>query len=148
MAAFINMGGCMLNIDKLLGETTPARMLSVLRIMFGLLFLQIGMAKILGFPRFANYDSIKTFQLLWFAGWIELITGALVALGLFTRPAAFLASGQMALAYFYFMNRPARSFFPLLNGGTLEVTFCFVFLYLAVAGGGAWSLDALRARRR
>jgi putative oxidoreductase len=135
-------------MNGLLGESAQARMLSVLRIVFGLLFLQIGMAKILGFPHFANYDAIKIFQLLWFAGWIELITGALMVLGLFTRPAAFLASGEMALAYFYFINRPARSFFPLLNGGTLEVTFCFVFLYLAVAGGGAWSLDALRARRR
>ena len=135
-------------MDILTGGAAQARMLSVLRLMFGLLFLQVGLAKLFGFPHFAGYDNIKTFQLLWFAGCIELATGALMAVGLFTRLAAFLASGEMALAYLYFMNRPARSFFPLLNGGTQEATFCFVFLYLAVAGGGAWSLDAWHSRRR
>ena len=78
---------------------------------------------------------------------IELIGGALVAVGLFTRYAAFLMSGEMAVAYWIFANRPARGFTPIANGGTLEVLFCFVFLYLVFAGAGPWSLDALLRKK-
>jgi len=109
----------MLHLDKLLGSTAQARMLSVLRIMFGLLFLQHGMAKLLGFPHYPNYDKIQAFSLLWFAGLNEIITSPLIVLGLFTRLAALLASGEMAVAYF--MNRPPRGFFSSLNGGNLDV---------------------------
>ena len=76
------------------------------------------------------------------AGLIELIGGALIVLGLFTRPVAFILSGTMAVAYFY-VHSP-RDFFPLLNGGELAVLYCFVFLFIAAAGGGAWSVDRLR----
>ncbi len=82
----------------------------------------------------------------WFAGRIELIGGSLVALGLFTRAAAFMVSGEMAFAYF--INHAPRSFFPLINGGEAAILFCFVFLYLVFAGGGPLSLDALVWRRR
>jgi putative oxidoreductase len=113
-------------------------MLSILRIMAGLLFLEHGMSKLLGFP---PGPSPSMFALSWFAGVIELIGGALVALGLFTRYAAFIMSGEMAIGYFY-VHAP-KTFFPMLNGGDAAILYCFLFLYLAVAGGGAWSLDRL-----
>ncbi len=112
--------------------------LSVLRIMAGLLFLEHGMSKLLGFP---PGPSATFFALSWFAGLIELVGGALVAVGLFTRVAAFIMSGEMAIGYFY-VHAP-RTFFPMLNGGDAAILYCFLFLYLAVAGGGAWSLDRL-----
>jgi len=118
------------------------RMLSILRIMAGLLFMEHGMGKLFGFPTDAMHPAFPT--LLWFAGVLECFGGALVALGLFTRYAAFLLSGEMAFAYFT-VHAP-RSFFPLINGGDAAVLYCFVFLYLAVAGGGAWGLDRLRSR--
>jgi putative oxidoreductase len=80
--------------------------------------------------------------LLYFTGTMELVGGALIVLGLFTRPVAFILSGEMAVAYF--MSHAPRAFFPILNQGELAVLFCFVFLYLAVAGGGVWSLDRMR----
>ena len=115
------------------------RVLSIVRIMVGLLFMEHGTAKLLGFPTAAMAPAM--FSLLWFAGVIEMVGGALVALGLFTRPVAFLLSGEMAIAYF--RAHAPRSFFPFLNGGDLAVLYCFIFLYLAVAGGGSWSLDQL-----
>ena len=118
------------------------RMLSILRIMAGLLFMEHGMGKLFGFPTDAMHPAFPT--LLWFAGVLECFGGALVALGLFTRYAAFLLSGEMAFAYFT-VHAP-RSFFPLINGGDAAVLYCFVFLYLAVAGGGEWGLDRLRSR--
>ncbi len=111
--------------------------LSILRVTAGLLFLSSGLQKWFGFP-VANPIGV--------AGLIELIGGALVTAGLFTRAAAFIMSGEMAVAYWYYANRPAKGFMPIQNGGTLEVLFCFVFLYLVVAGAGAWSIDALPPR--
>jgi putative oxidoreductase len=122
---------------------TP-RVLSILRIMAGLLLLQYGTAKILGFPAWEYAQGIETFSLTWFAGIIELVGGALLTLGLFTRPVAFILSGEMAFAYF--LGHASSSFFPILNMGTEAVLFCFVYLYLAVAGGGPWSLDAAMRR--
>ncbi|HUB15907.1 MAG TPA: DoxX family protein [Acetobacteraceae bacterium] len=116
------------------------RMLSILRIMAGLLFMEHGLSKLFGFPPSSMHPSFLT--LLWFSGVLECFVGALVALGLFTRPAAFLLSGEMAIGYF--MVHAPRSFFPMLNMGDAAVLFCFVFLYLVFAGGGAWSLDRLR----
>jgi putative oxidoreductase len=113
--------------------------LSVLRIMIGLLFLQHGMAKIFNFPPQGDMPVYPAPE--WFAGRIELVGSTLIALGLLTRPVAFILSGEMAFAYFI-SHRP-RSFFPLLNGGEPAVLFCFVFLYLVFAGGGPLSLDAL-----
>ena len=92
------------------------------------------------------FDNLKLASLLGVAGLIELVGGVLVLLGLFTRPAAFILSGTMAVAYF--LAHAPNGFFPLLNQGELAALYCFVFLYLAVAGGGAWSLDELRAGRR
>jgi len=113
--------------------------LSVLRIMAGLLFLEHGMAKLFGFPSHGPMPGFP--ELEWFAGIIEVTGGSLVALGLFTRAAAFIMSGEMAIGYFLF--HAPHSFFPLLNGGEAAVLYCFVFFYLVFAGAGPLSLDAL-----
>lgn len=118
-------------------------LLSLLRLMTGLLFLQHGMTKYLGFP-VSSYSGVAPLSLIGLAGMVELAGGALVTVGLFTRPAAFLCSGTMAVGYF--MEHLPRNFFPLLNGGELAVLYCFVFLFLAAAGGGRFSVDALRAK--
>jgi len=120
------------------------RLLSILRIVTGLLFLLHGSQKLFGFP-IATPQPIPAFSLPWFAGIIEFFGGVLVAIGLLTRPVAFLLSGEMATAYF--MAHAPSSFFPLVNHGELAVFYCFVFLYFAVEGGGVWSVDhALRSR--
>jgi putative oxidoreductase len=124
--------------------TWSPRMLSVLRIMTGLLFLEHGMQKLLGFPPSPN-PGPALFSLIGLQGIIELVGGVLMVIGLFTRPVAFILAGDMAVAYFY--AHSPRGFFPLLNGGQLAILFCFVFLYLFVAGGGAWSVDQQRASR-
>jgi putative oxidoreductase len=125
--------------------TWSPRMLSVLRIMTGLLFLEHGMQKLLGFPPSPN-PGPALFSLFGLQGIIELVGGVLMVIGLFTRPVAFILAGDMAVAYFY--AHSPRGFFPLLNGGQLAILFCFVFLYLFVAGGGAWSVDQQRASSR
>lgn len=129
-----------------LGPELPARVLGVMRIAIALVYWEFGTAKLFGFPHVANFDRIGPFSLEWFSGTIELAAGGLLVLGLFTPCAAFVASGEMAFAYF--ISHAPRGFFPILNGGSLAATFCFAFLYLSVAGGGPWSLDALRARHR
>lgn len=120
------------------------RMLSVLRIVSALLFLEHGTQKLLGFPA-GDMAGVPFGVLPWWAGLVELVTGVLVALGLFTRPAAFIASGEMAVAYW--MAHGSQSVFPVNNGGDAAILYCFVFLYLVLAGPGPWSLDALRGRR-
>lgn len=122
-----------------------SRVLSLLRIMSGLLFLQAGTAKYLQFPHVAAFDNMAWTSMPGIGGLVELITGALLTVGLFTPVAAFLASGEMAVAYF--TVQAPRGFFPILNGGTLAALFCFVFFYLIFAGGGAWSLDALLRKK-
>lgn len=124
--------------------TWAPRALSVLRIMAGLLFMAHGTQKLLGFPASGDGAGGPLPTMMLIAGSIELVAGALIAIGLFTRPAAFLASGLMAFAYF--IAHAPQSFFPVLNGGDAAVLFCFVFLYLAAAGGGEWSIDAARNR--
>ena len=120
------------------------RMLSVLRIMVGLLFLEHGLAKILDFPHPPNHAPYGLFTLNpGLQGLLELVGGLLLALGLFTRSVAFVLAGNMAVAYF--IAHPPRGFFPLLNGGELAIVYCLVFLYFWLAGGGEWSLDRLRA---
>src|SRR5215831_15165134 len=121
------------------------RMLSVLRIMTGLLFLEHGTQKFLNFPPRANPGPIL-FSLSGLQGILELLGGILIVIGLFTRPVAFILAGDMAVAYF--MAHAPRGFFPLINGGQLAILFCFVFLYLFVAGGGVWSVDEQRSGRR
>jgi putative oxidoreductase len=128
---------------EVLNHQWSERMLSVLRIIVGLLFLEHGLAKLFDFPHPPNHVPYALFTINpGLQGLIELIGGLLLALGLFTRPVAFILSGNMAFAYF--MAHAPRGFFPLLNGGELAIVYCFLFLYYAFAGGGAWSLDQLR----
>ena len=136
-----------LTMETSLGKFQP-QVLSILRIIAGLLFLSAGLQKWFGFPVPApNAANIKLISMVGIAGLIELIGGALVTVGLYTRAAAFIMSGEMAVAYWYFTNRPARGFMPIQNGGTLEVLYCFVFFYLVFAGAGPWSLDAIWRKR-
>jgi putative oxidoreductase len=121
-------------------EAWTPRALSVLRIITGLLIIQHGMAKLLGFPVYPAYASVQPFSLIGAAGFIELIGGALLILGLFTRPAAFILAGEMAFAYF--IAHAPKDFHPLVNGGTLAILYCFTCLYLSTAGAGPWSVDA------
>lgn len=116
--------------------------LSLLRVVATTLFIEHGTQKLFGFPASAHQPAILS--LLWIAGMLEFFGGAFVLLGLLTRPVAFLLSGEMAIAYWLF--HASSSFFPANNGGDAAILFCFLFLYLAVAGGGAWSLDAIRGR--
>ncbi len=120
-----------------------SHLLSALRVISGLLFLQHGTTKVLGFPE-TQFSGVPILSLGGAAGVIELVGGVLLVLGLFTRPAAFVASGTMAVAYFY--AHAGRDFYPILNGGELAALYCFVFLYLSAAGGGAWSLDRIVKR--
>lgn len=118
-----------------------SQLLSVLRIMAGLLILQHGTTKYLSIP-VGPMNNASPFTMSGAAGVLELIGGVLIVLGLFTRPVAFILSGMTAVAYFY--AHAPRGFFPILNGGELAALYSFVFLYLAAAGGGAWSLDKTR----
>ena len=119
------------------------RVLSVLRIVAALIFMAHGTQKILGVPAHPNPPALMSLSGI--AGLMELVGGALLALGLFSRPVAFLLSGEMAFAYF--IAHAPRNVFPVLNGGDAAILYCFVFLYIAVAGPGPLSLDAMRARR-
>jgi putative oxidoreductase len=132
-----------LTMETSLNKFQP-QVLSILRIMAGLLFLSSGLQKWFAFPvATPSAAKITLFSMIGIAGVIEILGGALVTLGLYTRAAAFIMSGEMAVAYWYFANRPAKGFMPVQNGGTLEVLFCFVFFYLVFAGAGVWSLDAI-----
>ena len=124
-----------------LTTTWAPRMLSILRIMTGLQFLEHGTQKILAFPP-STIARPELLTLPGLQGAIELIGGILIVLGLFTRPVAFILAGDMAAAYF--MVHAPRSFFPMLNGGDAAILYCFVFLYLAAAGPGPYSMDARR----
>lgn len=125
-----------------------SRALSVLRIVSAYLLIQHGTAKLLGFPHVAYFDGLQVLSLIGFAGILELFGGALLLVGLFTRPVAFVLSGLLAFAYF--IGHASKGFVlsPMLNGGESAVLFCFVFLFMAAAGGGAWGIDALRASRK
>ena len=130
-------------MDRITLETAWApRMLSVLRIVSALIFFAHGTQKILGFP--ASDMSPDPFTLFWIAGMLELVGGALLIAGLFTRPVAFILSGEMAVAYW--MAHAPQSPFPALNGGDASILYCFVFLYFVFAGPGPWSVDAARGR--
>ncbi len=122
------------------------QVLSLLRFMSGLLFLQHGTAKYLNFPHVAAFDNMTWSSMPGLGGIVEFVTGALLTVGLFTPIAAFLASGEMAIGYF--TVQAPQSFFPIVNRGELAVLWCFVFFYLAFAGGGPWSVDALLKRNK
>jgi putative oxidoreductase len=127
---------------EILNHQWSERMLGVLRIIVGLLFVEHGLAKLVGFPHVAMFDKLQLVSLLGLAGVIELVGGALLTMGLFTRITAFIMSGEMAFAYF--MVHAPKSFYPTLNGGELAIVYCFLFLYFAAAGSGAWSVDQFR----
>jgi putative oxidoreductase len=117
-----------------------SQLLSVLRIVSGLLLLQHGTTKYLNIP-VGPMNNMNPATMSGVAGIIELVGGVLLVIGLFTRPVAFIASGMLAVAYFY--AHAPRGFYPILNAGELAALYCFVFLYIAAAGGGAWSVDRM-----
>ncbi len=133
-------------MDQTLSRWQPTA-LSLMRFIIGLLLLQYGIAKIFKFPVLPYFANIP--PLIVVAGTIELIGGALLLLGLFTRPVAFILSGQMAFAYFlgHMFKGASPVFLPLLNGGTLAIALCFTCLYLATSGGGPISLDAMLRKK-
>lgn len=119
-------------------------LLSILRIVAAFLFMQFGTAKLFAFPAaiMPGGGTAPFGSLPWFAGALEAFGGAFLLLGLFTRPVAFLLSGEMAFAYF--LGHAPQGFWPVLNQGHPAILFCFLFLYLSAAGGGPWSVDAMR----
>ena len=136
----------MYQFDKMLAKYQPVA-LSLFRFFTGLLLFQYGIAKIFKFPVLPYFANIP--PLITVAGTIELVLGALLMIGLFTRISAFILSGQMAFAYFLghmFKDVAKPVFLPLLNGGTAAILFCFACLYLATAGGGPLSVDAMRKK--
>ena len=122
--------------------------LSILRIIVGFLFMQFGTAKLFAFPAavMPGGGTAPAFTLAWFAAVLETFGGLFILLGLFTRPVAFILSGEMAFAYF--IGHAPGGLWPVLNQGHPAILFCFVFLYLSAAGGGPWSLDARIQRSR
>jgi putative oxidoreductase len=134
----------MATLDRAFVDTWTPRALSILRIVAAFLFLQHGSAKLLRVPHFAGYDGLQLASLPGVAGVIELVGGVLLLLGLFTRPVAFVLSGEMAVAYFMAHAPEGHVLTPFMNQGEPAVLFCFIFLFLAVAGPGAWSVDAAR----
>ena len=117
-------------------------LLSILRIAAAYMFMLHGTAKLFAMPHIAMFDGLQLFSLYGFAGMLEVAGGLLLLLGLFTRPVAFILTGQMAVAYFM-AYAPKTQLLPLLNGGEAAALFSFIFLYLAAAGGGTWALDSL-----
>ena len=124
-------------MDQMLAKYQPTA-LSLFRFITGLLLFQYGVAKIFKFPVLPYFANVP--PLIYTAGAIELIGGALLILGLFTQPVAFILAGEMAFAYFI-VHFP-KGFHPLINGGTLAALYCFACLYLSTAGAGPWSVDA------
>jgi putative oxidoreductase len=120
-------------------------LLSVLRIVAALLFFEHGTQKLFGYPPGQPYTGFPNFSLLGIAGMLEVAGGFLVLIGLFTRPVAFILSGEMAVGYF--RAHYPRSFFPVNNAGEITVMLCFFFLYLSAAGAGVWSVDRLRKHK-
>ena len=135
----------MQKIDELCAAWAP-RLQSLLRIVTALVILQFGLTKLFGFPYLEGLSNQPAFSLYWFAAIIETVGGTLMLLGLFTRYVAFIMSGEMAFAYF--ISHAPRGFFPILNSGDGAILYCFVFFYLAFAGAGPLSLDALWRRKR
>jgi putative oxidoreductase len=122
-------------------DTWSPRMLSVLRIVVAFLFIMHGTAKLFGVPHQPQFDNLQLISLEGLQGILEFAGGMLLLVGLFSRPVAFILSGDMAVAYF--MAHFPKSFLPILNGGDLAVLYCFVFFFLWLAGPGPWSIDAL-----
>jgi putative oxidoreductase len=119
---------------------------ALLRIVSGYLFLWHGSAKLLHVPHVAMFDNLQLMSMMGLAGVLELVGGALLVIGLFTRVTAFVLSGEMAIAYFTAHATQGNPLLPMLNQGEAAVLYCFIFLFLAAAGAGAWSVDRLRGR--
>lgn len=128
-----------------IGADWAPRLLSILRIMAAILFLSHGVQKLFGFPAPPSFGLPAMGSLLWFAAVIEIVGGVMLLVGFLTRPVAFLLSGQMAFAYF--IAHATRGTYPIANGGELAIVYCFLFLYVAAAGPGPWSVDATMGRR-
>jgi len=124
------------------------QLLSILRIVAAFLFMQVGTAKLFAFPAavMPGGGTAPAGSLPWVAGVLETFGGALLLVGLFTRPVAFILSGEMAFAYF--IGHAPRGLWPVLNEGSGAILFCFIYLYLSAAGPGPWSVDAALRRRR
>jgi putative oxidoreductase len=134
-----------MNYDKDFSSIWTPRLQSILRIVVAGLFLMHGSAKLLHIPHVPQFDNVQLTSLVGIAGLLELLGGILLLIGMFTRPVAFILSGEMAVAYF--MAHQPRGLLPIMNGGELAAIYSFVFLYFAVAGGGLWSVDQ-RGRAR
>jgi putative oxidoreductase len=134
-----------MNGNKDIERAWGPRALSVLRIVAALLFIEHGSAKLFGFPDVPMFENLDLFSLLGLAGVLEFFGGLLLLVGLFTRPVAFILSGEMAFAYF--MAHAPRNFFPVINEGDAAILYCFIFLYIAIVGGGVWSVDYARGGR-
>src|SRR5262249_7893080 len=132
-------------MDAMLSKYQPVT-LSLFRFITGLLLFQYGVAKLLKFPAGTMFDKVELFSLIGAAGTLELVLGGLLMIGLFTRIVAFILSGEMAFAYF--IGHFPKGFFPLVNGGTAAILFCFACLYICVAGGGLISVDAALQKGR
>lgn len=126
-------------MERLLGRYSPY-LYALLRIVAGLLFVQHGLQKLFGW--LGASGAVELMSQMGLAGIIEVVGGTLIAIGLFTSPVAFIASGQMAVAYF--QAHLPRGFWPIMNGGELAALYCFLFLYFAAVGSGRWSVDSLR----
>jgi putative oxidoreductase len=129
-------------------DTLIERALAVLRIVTAYLLIQHGTAKLFGFPHVPAFDNLVLLSLPGVAGILEIVGGVLLLIGLFTRPVAFILSGELAFAYFIGHAPRGNVLSPMLNGGEAAVLYCFVFLFIAAAGGGSWSIDARRAPPR
>jgi putative oxidoreductase len=130
--------------NQMLSKWQPTA-LSLLRFITGLLLFQFGVAKILKFPPNSPFAKVELMSLFGTAGMIELVLGGLLILGLLTRPVAFILSGEMAFAYF--IEHFPRSFFPVINQGSLAIALCFTCLFIATAGGGPISVDAAMGKK-
>jgi len=128
-----------------LAENWAPRVLSILRIIVALIFIEHGTQKLIGFPSAPANGFPEMMSLSWWQGIIEVVGGVLLLLGLFTRVVAFILAGDMAFAYW--MVHGPKNFYPVLNGGDAAILYCFIFLYMAFAGGGPWSLDGSVQRK-
>lgn len=125
-------------------KVCPLRLQAILRIVTAYLFFLHGSAKIFHFPHVAMFDNLQIMSLVGLAGILELVGGAMLMLGIYTRPTAFILSGQMAVAYFMAHASKGMVLLPLMNKGESAVLFCFIFLFFAFAGPGRWSIDTMR----
>ena len=133
-----------MTIDNALLETWKPRALALLRIITAYLFMAHGTAKLFGIPHIQMFDGLQLASLVGLAGVLEVLGGALLLIGLFTRPVAFVMSGFMAVAYFMAHASQGHVLLPILNQGELAVLYSFVFLYFLFSGAGAWSVDSIR----